>query len=187
MEEYAQYNDPELTALLSHGDRKAFNAIYFRYSGLLYRYALNILQDEEECTDALQDLFVWLWVHHEKLNITCLKAYLLAAVKYKLTRIIASGRRRAALLNRTLPLQEVVVEEENLEIKELKAAIHDFINTLPHRAREIYQMSREQYLSNKEIAIRLGITEKTVENQMTINLKKLKLHLGKMSFWSVFL
>ncbi|ANH80585.1 RNA polymerase sigma-70 factor [Niabella ginsenosidivorans] len=184
---YNQYSDQELTNLLKAGDREAFNEIYFRYSSLLYHYALNILQQEDECTDALQDVFVWLWVNQKKLNITCLKAYLMAAVKYKLTRVILASKKRAELLSRTYALKEMAVEEDSIEIKELKAAINDFVNNLPQRAKEIYQMSREQYLSNKEIASRLGITEKTVENQMTINLKKLKLHLGKMSFWSTFL
>ncbi len=190
MIDYRQYSDEELTGLLKERDRAAFNAIYSRYVSQLYRYAFNILKDEEECTDALQDIFVWLWVNHDKLNITCLKAYLMAAVKYKLTRVILSSKRRTAILNQAFAKQAVAEAarmEEDIEIKELKAAIHDFVNTLPQRAREIYQLSREQYLSNKEIAARLGIAEKTVENQMTITLKKLKLHLGKMSFWSVFL
>jgi len=65
--------------------------------------------------------------------------------------------------------------------------ITQFIETLPPRAREIFHLSRNEYLTNKEIAERLDISEKTVENQMTISLKKLKVTLGKMSFWSVFL
>ncbi|MNY65695.1 RNA polymerase sigma factor [compost metagenome] len=58
---------------------------------------------------------------------------------------------------------------------------------LPERSRKIFEMSRNEYLSNKEIAARLNISEKTVENQMTIVLKKLRLGLGKMSFWSTLI
>ncbi|MFA4871006.1 MAG: sigma-70 family RNA polymerase sigma factor [Pedobacter sp.] len=180
---YDKLTDLELTALLKQGDRKAFNQIYHRYAEYLYQYALNILRDEDECTDAIQDIFVWLWENKKKVNVTILKAYLLAAVKYKLTRLIQSSKRRAEILALN-PLQEEIFIEDSLEIKELKHAIQEFVLVLPERARQIFEMSRNEYLSNKEIALRLGISEKTVENQMTIVLKKLKTGLGKMSFWS---
>lgn len=180
---YHELTDLELTALLKQGDREAFNQIYHRYAEYLYQYALNILRDEDECTDAVQDVFVWLWENKKKVNVTVLKGYLLAAVKYKLTRLIQSSKRRAEILALN-PLQEETFIEDSLEIKELKHAIQEFVLVLPERARRIFEMSRNEYLSNKEIALRLGISEKTVENQMTIVLKKLRMGLGKMSFWS---
>lgn len=183
---YDEYTDQELTALLKLGDREAFNQIYHRYAEYLYQYALNILRDEDECTDAVQDIFVWLWENKKKINVTVLKGYLIAAVKYKLTRLIQGSKRRAEILALN-PLQEESFVDDSLEIKELKHAIQEFVINLPERARQIFEMSRNEYLSNKEIAIRLGISEKTVENQMTIVLKKLKSGLGKMSFWSTFI
>lgn len=183
---YSEHTDQELTALLKEGDRAAFDQIYYRYAEYLYQYALNILRDEAECTDAVQDIFVWLWENKKKINVTVLKGYLLAAVKYKLTRLIQGSKRRAEILAQN-PLQEESFTDDSLEIKELKHAIQEFVLMLPERSKQIFEMSRNEYLSNKEIAIRLGISEKTVENQMTIVLKKLKLGLGKMSFWSAFI
>ncbi|WP_109697592.1 RNA polymerase sigma-70 factor [Chitinophaga deserti] len=180
---YDGVEDSALVDQLGKGDWKAFNAIYSRYAGLLHNYAFNILMDEDECTDVVQDIFVWLWENREKLNINHLKGYLLAAVKYKLTRHIVSSKRKADILKAVPPPAEHFVEE-NIEIKELRAAIHDFIGTLPPQARKIFRMSREQYLSNKEIGLELGLSEKTVRNQMTITLKKLKVYLGRLSFWT---
>ncbi|HWW42006.1 RNA polymerase sigma-70 factor [Pedobacter sp.] len=184
MASYGEYTDQELIALLKQGDREAFNQIYHRYAEYLYQYALNILRDEDECTDAVQDVFVWLWENGKKINVTVLRSYLISAVKYKLTRVIQSSKRRAEILALN-PLREESFVDDNLEIKELKHAIQEFVVSLPERARLIFEMSRNEYLSNKEIAARLGISEKTVENQMTIVLKKLKSGLGKMSFWTV--
>jgi RNA polymerase sigma-70 factor (family 1) len=183
---YNLINDKELVARLKAGSRAAFNRIYKEHSESLYRFAYNILKDEEECTDAIQEVFFWLWCNREKLEIVDLKRYLSAAVKYKLTRVITSSKRKAAILA-DAPLIKESFFENSLEVKELKFAISQFIETLPPRAKEIFQLSRNEYLSNKEIADRLDISEKTVENQMTISLKKLKFTLGKMSFWSVFL
>ncbi|GAB3420595.1 RNA polymerase sigma factor [Niabella aquatica] len=186
MTKYFQYSDEHLIHLLQSGNRDAFSEIYSRYSSLLYNYAYNILENEDECMDAVQDIFVWLWINRQKLQVSCLKAYLLAAVKYKLVRVIRTSKRRSEILSRRAVVPDAFIDD-SVEVKELKAVINDFVKTLPQRAREIYLLSREQQLSNKEIAVQLGITEKTVENQMTLTLKKLKLHLGKMSFWSVFL
>lgn len=186
MDAYSEYTDQELTELLKQGDREAFNQIYHRYVQYLYQYAFNILKDEDECTDAVQDIFVWLWENRRKINVSILKGYLISAVKYKLTRVIQSSKRRSEILSLN-PLKEESFIEDSLEIKELKQAIHEFVLGLPERSRMIFEMSRNEYLSNKEIAARLNISEKTVENQMTIVLKKLKLGLGKMSFWSTLI
>lgn len=183
---YSEYTDQELTALLKEGDREAFNQIYRRYVQYLYQYAFNILKDEDECTDAVQDIFVWLWENRIKINVNVLKGYLIAAVKYKLTRVIQGSKRRHEILS-AKPLQEESFVDDSLEVKELKLAIHEFVVALPERARMIFELSRNEYLSNKEIAARLNISEKTVENQMTIVLKKLKSGLGKMSFWSTLI
>lgn len=179
-------SDQELITLLKQGERTAFNEIYYRYSEHLYRFAYNILRDEDECTDAIQEVFVWFWNNREKLEVSDPKRYLTAAVKYKITRVIQSSRRKAEILAASPVIQYDFVDD-SLEVKELKFVITQFIETLPPRAREIFHLSRNEYLSNKEIAERLDISEKTVENQMTISLKKLKVTLGKMSFWSVFL
>jgi len=183
---YSEHTDQELTALLKQGDREAFNQIYHRYVPYLYQYAFNILKDEDECTDAVQDIFVWLWENRLKINVNVLKGYLISAVKYKLTRVIQGSKRRSEILSVT-PLQQESFIDDSLEVKELKQAIQEFVSMLPERARMIFEMSRHEYLSNKEIAAKLNISEKTVENQMTIVLKKLKSGLGKMSFWSTLI
>ncbi|EDM36918.1 putative RNA polymerase ECF-type sigma factor [Pedobacter sp. BAL39] len=186
MDTGSHLSDQELTAQLRLGSRNAFNEIYFRHSEYLYRFAFNIIKDEDECTDAIQDVFIWLWSNKEKIQVTSLKGYLCAAVKYKLSRVIQSSKRRSEILAQR-PEIEMTAANDPMEIRELEQAIDDFIETLPPKARKIFEMSRKEYLSNKEIAEKLGISTKTVENQMTITLKKLKENLGKMSFWSVLL
>ncbi|MNY73194.1 RNA polymerase sigma factor [compost metagenome] len=64
--------------------------------------------------------------------------------------------------------------------------IRNFTEQLPARCREVFQLSREQHLSNKEIAEKLGISEKTVSVQIMRALSKLRTDLGKMYFWINF-
>ncbi|ATP57387.1 RNA polymerase sigma-70 factor [Pedobacter ginsengisoli] len=184
--DWGKAEDSVLIKYLKDGNRIAFNAIYFRYAEVLYQYALNILKEPDDCEDVVQNIFIWLWENRQQLQISNLRGYLLAATKFNLTRKIVSSKRREEILSSTFQA-DPIYEEESLEIKELRSAIFEGIQLLPPKARQIYQLSREDHLSNKEIAARLGISEKTVEAQITISLKKLKTHLGKMSFWIFFL
>ncbi|MGJ1447349.1 sigma-70 family RNA polymerase sigma factor [Sphingobacterium spiritivorum] len=179
MTTYENWDDQRLMAELKINNELAFNTIYFRYSSMLYRYAFNILRNEEECIDVIQEIFVWMWEKRENLHISHLKSYLMAAVRYRLIRVIATSKRKEEILSQSIcdiPLHT----DDFLEVKELKHVIADFTATLPLRARETFHLSREKYLSNKEIALQLGISEKTVETQMTISLKKLRLYLNRM-------
>ena len=57
---------------------------------------------------------------------------------------------------------------------------------LPEKFKEIFDLSRNQYMSNKEIAITLGISDKTVENQITIALNKLRKKIAFAPIWLIF-
>lgn len=179
-------SDQELTAQLRAGSHNAFNEIYRRHSEYLYNFAFHIIKDQEECIDAIQDVFIWLWSNREKIHVTSLKGYLCAAVKYKLTRVIQNSKRRTEILAGIPEIKNFFIAD-TVEIKELQTLISAFIETLPPKAKRIFELSRKEYLSNKEIAQKLAISPKTVEKQISISLKKLKENLGKMYFWSVFL
>jgi len=183
---YRTYTDKELTELLKSDDDKAFTEIYQRYSNILYRFAWNILENEEECKDAVQEVFIWFWNNRRKLQIIALKFYLLAAIKHKLIRAIQKSKRKEEIL---LKRNETSISymDNPLELMELKNFIIQFKEGLPPRAKEIFHLSREEYLSNKSIAEKMQISEKTVENQMTITLKKLKHSLRNSFICCLFL
>jgi RNA polymerase sigma-70 factor (ECF subfamily) len=185
MDFFSGYTDDQLVELLKSGHEEAFTEVYHRYAEWLYQFAWRILQDEDECRDAVQDVFVWLWEKRENHRITSLKYYMLAAVKYKLIRAIKRSKRRGEILS-SLPEAPSAYTENSIELKELKEVIRQFTECLPRRAKEVFHLSREKYLSNREIADRMNIREKTVENQMTIILKKLRHTLNHMSYWLIF-
>ncbi|MEC5143137.1 RNA polymerase sigma-70 factor [Chitinophaga sp. 212800010-3] len=176
---YSELSDAELLLLVKNGEGNAFSEVYSRHFRPLYLYAYNILNNEEECCDAIQEIFVWLWENRTNLEIASLKGYLMASVKYRLARIIQTSKRRAEILaSGTAPATFALIDDD-IEVKELRRVINEFTETLPERAREIFRLSRLQHFSNKEIAARMGISEKTVENQITIALKKLRSDLSR--------
>jgi RNA polymerase sigma-70 factor (ECF subfamily) len=178
--------DEKLMLLLATGDVSAFDEIYSRHFKAVYQYAFNILKSEEECSDAVQEIFIWLWENRERLHIESLRSYLLAAVKYKLVRRIKTSKRQAAILSAHVNIDDHQVADLSIEVKELKKVINDFITFLPPRARAVFVLSRQHHLSNKKIAAKLEISEKTVENQITLSLRKLKIVLGRFVSFIIY-
>lgn len=187
MTDFSNYTDSELLHRLNTGSRGAFDEIYRRHWHAMYRTAAAVLKDESACMDVLQDVFVWLWEHRGALNVGVLKAYLVMAVRYKVANYIRHSRVHAAFFEQVEKLQVAEETVSPVELKELQTIIGQFTLELPERCQQVFYLSRFEYLSNKEIAARLGVSEKTVENQLTIALRKLRVKLGGFSAFNIFL
>jgi RNA polymerase sigma-70 factor (ECF subfamily) len=179
---YSTYADNVLLDLLKAGDRRAFDELYNRHWKALYRTAYALLRDESACMDILQDIFVWLWEHRDHLVLTSLRAYLTMAVRYKASNYLRLLHRQRNFTGQMAEPPPAPADGElSVELKELKALVIHFTEHLPGRCKEVFLLSRNEYLSNREIAGRLGISEKTVENQITTALKRLRVKLGNLS------
>ena len=185
MNVYKERTDQELLTLLKNEDHDAFNEIHDRYFDDLLRSAYNVIRDRDASMDILQEVFIWFWEHRMDHHMNSIKGYLMMAVKYQISNYIRSGKIRE---NFKLANAEIkfAVNEESLELKELQAIIISFTEKLPEKCAEIFRKSREEHLSNKEIAQLLGISEKTVSVQLHRALSKLRTSLGKMHFWMYF-
>ena len=78
-------------------------------------------------------------------------------------------------------LQYEIDSEYN--IKEIKSIVNRTLQNMPPQRRTIYQMSREQFLSNDEIAKTLGLSKRTVEKHISLALATIKKNLGDFLFW----
>ncbi|RAJ06472.1 RNA polymerase sigma-70 factor (ECF subfamily) [Chitinophaga skermanii] len=169
-----------LISLIREGNEAAFAKMYHQFAGELLDYAVKVLKDEAAAEDILQELFANIWKSRERLQVhTSLRAYLYAANKYLILKTIRDRQKEEQLFSR---LEERIwgpADPENLLYrKELKERIALLTADLPGKCREIYLLSREQFLPNKVIAAQLNISEKTVENQLTIALRKLRAGMG---------
>jgi RNA polymerase sigma-70 factor (ECF subfamily) len=175
---------------ISNGDQCAFDLLYGRYWEGLYKYAFIILKDKDTSKDIVQDVFVWVWEHRKGLEMQTPKSYLKTAVKYKIANYIRKGTIRECFFEETAqfnPTHSIADVAEYAELNELRHIIRLTVAKLPIKCREIYKLSREQHLSNKEIAGKLGISIKTVENQVTIALHRLKRNVEQHLTTFIFL
>ncbi|MET3500680.1 RNA polymerase sigma-70 factor (ECF subfamily) [Mucilaginibacter rubeus] len=170
--------DEDLIALIRENDLGAFERIYNKYWSKLYLSAYNIIRDRQVAEDVTQEVLVNLWMKRANLKLTSLNAYLYTSVRYQVFNVIRSGKVRADLFNRLEELFSNNGGEELLSEKEINRLLEQGVAGLPEKCRQIFIMSRKEHLSTKEIAERLGIAPKTVENQLTVALNRLRKTLG---------
>ncbi|WEA00496.1 RNA polymerase sigma-70 factor [Mucilaginibacter sp. SJ] len=170
--------DEDLIALIRENDLGAFERIYNKYWSKLYLSAYNIIRDRQVAEDVTQEVLVNLWMKRANLQLTSLNAYLYASVRYQVFNVIRSGKVRADRFNKLEELFSHNGGEELLSEKDINRLLEQGIAELPEKCRQIFIMSRKEHLSTKEIAERLGIAPKTVENQLTVALNRLRKTLG---------
>ncbi|SEW25274.1 RNA polymerase sigma-70 factor, ECF subfamily [Chitinophaga sp. YR573] len=181
MNSYVELTDEELVALLQKDELNAFKEIYKRYWKKLYAAAYQRLKDNETAQEVVQDFFTAFWIKRGQLKIdTLLANYLYKAISYQ----IIDQYRKEEVRNRhkalfKLNATEIDHSTENtLSTNDLKKVIDYEVSQLPVKCRSVYELSRNQYKTNKEIASYLAISEKTVENHLTKALKQLRLSLS---------
>ncbi|MDB5133412.1 MAG: polymerase sigma-70 factor [Mucilaginibacter sp.] len=183
MSNYNILNDKELTALLSSGDGHAFTEIYNRYWKKLFSVATNKINDLNEAEEIVQDIFVSLWKRRDDLCvIDTLSSYLAVSVKYRVIKILDKRYNQQKYSDFTRGTTNIVDNstEQWLEFEELRGRLMEFVADLPEKCRLAYRLSRESGLSQKKIAVKMGISEKTVEAHLGKALKILRTRLSQI-------
>lgn len=182
MSTYQDHTDQQLIECLQNEDRLAFSEIYERYWKMLLDTAYHILQDEQEAADAVQNVFISLWTRRQQLQITHLKAFLQQAARFSVFKVIRTKKREAAVYERIRQITSDIIMDDPLVFKEQQNLILELVTNLPEDCQEIFRLSRTEQLTNREIAQKMGISERTVERKLAKSLKFIKLHLPALAF-----
>lgn len=180
-------NEQQLLSSLSRGNEEVLTIIYRKYWDRLFLSAYNVLKDKEACEDIVQEIFIQLWQKKEQLVIkTSLEAYLVSATRYQVFHLIKKCSKRKELFENLEERFSTDCADVLLYVKDTQKTIDVVIDNLPEKCKNIYKLSRESHLSYKQIAKQLQISTKTVENQLTIALKRLRHALGNLILLLIF-
>ena len=164
------------------GDIDSFKYFFDKYYDDLCNFVNIYLHDEVLSEEIVQDIFVYFWENKDKIQISSsVKSYLYSASKYKslnLLRDVKNHNRIVENMDSTEIDPLVEQQDSYLDSEELRKILNIAIDNLSPKCREIFLLSKQKNLSNKEIAQELDISIKTVESQMTIAFKKLRTHLA---------
>lgn len=180
MHAYSSLTDEELSALLRTGDESAFAHIYERHWRTIYGHVYKMLLHEEDAKDVVQEVFSDIWLKRDKEEgYSNIAGYLYVAARHRVLNLLKKNKFHGAYLD---SLARFAVENSNVTIdllneKDLSAAIEREIQALPPRMKEVFELSRKENLTYKEIGLRLGISDKTVKKQMHKSLQQIRLHL----------
>ncbi len=163
------------------GDPRAFKSIYDMYHGKVYRFVLGFIKDEDAAKDIVQTVFIKLWEKRVLIeNVNNLDAYILGITKNSIYRYIKSVVSRYDM--ETEPVIDDTVcyttPQDDLEASDLRLAVALVVSGMPPQRKAIFLMSRKDGIGNDEIAERLGITKKTVENHLNLALRAIRAVLG---------
>jgi RNA polymerase sigma-70 factor (ECF subfamily) len=142
---------------------------------------LQYVKNEEDASEIVNDAFIALWEKRDQLALDdSIKSYLYTVVKNKSINFLKKKRM-------VFEQSDVFISIPNnnanilqlMEGKEMEQLIFKTIDKLPRKCKQIFILSRKEQLSNKEIGLIMGITPKTVENQITIAIKTIKQSIQK--------
>ena len=180
MIETTTVEDISLRKEIASGSESAFERLFKLYYASLTGYAFNILKDKDLAEGTAQEIFVKFWEKRNEISIEqSLKAYLFRAVFNKCMNL---KKHNEVKLNyqQEKAHNENVVHESSVTNWELKEKIEEAIKKLPEQCGRIFRLSKIDGLKYQEIADELGISIKTVENQMGKALKLLRKYLSDL-------
>lgn len=159
---------------------KDFEFFYNKYAKQMYRLCYHYSEDIETSKEIVQDIFKSIWERKNELVIeTSIESYLMRAAKLKVfqhARDLANHTKHLECILKNTSKSNNCAENQVL-YNSLSEQVNLLIDKLPSRCKEVYGLSREKGISNKQIASTLLISEKTVEKHLSKALRFLRNNL----------
>jgi RNA polymerase sigma-70 factor (ECF subfamily) len=175
-----EFQDEQIALLLSKKDEATFERVFKTHYKSLHAYAFTMLKDEDEAEEMVQQVFFKLWERSEHLSFSGpIAAYLYRAVHNESLNFLKHQKVKAShQLHVAYSMKNKTEHEQGKMMrKELENKFREALNELPEQCRTVFQLSRFEDMKYKEIADKLDISVKTVENHMGKALKLLRTKL----------
>lgn len=173
-----QDDDVLLLRQVEQGSKQAFNILFEKYWEKTYSDAYRRLKSQEDAKDIVQEIFTHIWINREKVHIEDLQGYLYVAVRNKVFKYFAKQK----LTNPFLDILNNISEKNSMADaqllwKEFIKSYEALLDSLPPKRQIIFRLRYQEDLATKDIAKQLGISRKTVQNQLGKAVETLKVSL----------
>lgn len=179
------HNNDLLLTHFRNGNQKAFKTLFDQYWEAMLVKANSILTDRDVAQDIVQDIWINLWNQRGKLVISNFEAYIFRAVRYGCYKYLRDNKFTTTQLK---TIDSLVIESSNVEnqqnLEATQKLIDKSLEELSPRCQQIFTLSRIDDIPNEEIALKLGISKRSVENQVSLALRVIRRNLASLYFFS---
>lgn len=175
---------------LREGSKSAFEQLYKRYYGKLYLHAYIRVKDEEVAKDLVHDLFMVIWQNRKEIVIkTKFSSYIYASIRNRVIDHISKEQSQQRYLNSLHDYMKVNSFKTDCLVREkmLAEQIEQVLESFSPRTKEIFDLSRKKFLTHKEIAKELNLSEHTVRGYIKTVLRVLRTKFGNIPWGILFL
>ncbi|WP_291870210.1 RNA polymerase sigma-70 factor [Maribacter sp.] len=168
--------DQILLSEMKMGSERAFQKLFDKYWEPLFFKANFILQNEEVAKDIVQNIWIDFWEKREERVILNLEAYLFKTVTNNCLKYFRDYRFSLSHIRiiEALEIPDISSIEKQYDLEETENTLKKSLKALSPKCRRIFALSKLEELSNEEIAFKLGISQRTVENQLSLALKNMR-------------
>lgn len=163
-------------------DQQSYNELFLHFYPSLQQFAFSFVKSKQLSEEVVSDVFIKIWEKRKTLhNITNLKLYLFTSTRNTAINYLKKKKGEQHILAEDywVELNSVYFDPEKLMITaEMVTRIHKAIQSLPPKCKLIFKLIKEEGLKYKEVATLLDLSVKTVENQMTLALKRIGSEIG---------
>jgi RNA polymerase sigma-70 factor (family 1) len=171
----------------NYNDEKAFRKLFDLYYAPLVRYSTYITANLSISEDIVSEVFVNLWKNRAKLcEIKNFKGYIYTSTKHKTIDNIRQSKNLVFFSIDKHDFEEYIImdnPEEKFIEEEIIVRLDAAILKLPEKCRMIYRLVKEEHMKYRDVAELLDISQKTVENQMIIAMKKIRAEISSFYFF----
>jgi RNA polymerase sigma-70 factor, ECF subfamily len=194
---YSILSDDILAVKIRDDDKSAFKYLYDRYNKKLYYFSLRYYISSEEAEEMVQSIFISIWEHRKSLDAgMSVRNFLYRSAVNYIYNYLKKKAIREKFIRSEIQKGEpqTLITYDQIFYHDLERSLNRIVETLPSEQQKIFKMSRFDGFTHEEIACRLNLSVRTVENQIYRALKMIKskmngeiliiiMVLGNFLFW----
>jgi RNA polymerase sigma-70 factor (ECF subfamily) len=185
LKEIDNLDDNLLVTRIRQDDKEAFKLLYKRYSKKIYFFSLKYLGNNIEVEELVQSVFINIWERRKSLDPhNSVKSYIYKAAVNYIYNYLKKKSIHARFIESHLYSDNIQSDltYEQVFLHDLENSINAIVVTLPSQQQKIFHLNRDEGLTSDEIAKKLDLSVRTVENQIYRALKTIRTILKKKYF-----
>ncbi|KAB7530106.1 sigma-70 family RNA polymerase sigma factor [Flagellimonas olearia] len=173
-------SDKLLLLQMEQGNKAAFNKLYNKYWDWAYSRAFARLGNSSQTEDVVQNVFVKIWLRREN-PISNFQAYLHVAIRNQVFKVIAKEKKKCPFIDNIQNFQEAgLLADRGILWEEFHKEYQSHVEQLPPKRQKIFRLRFHEDLTTKEISSALGVSRKTVQNQLGKAISQLRVSFSHL-------